>query len=77
MHDFIKKLLDSKSTIIIILWVMVFAWVYNLDSTRKSVTHTAPPAGKTLEEIMSGTTDNLPESAWDEDFKSAVNEEVK
>ena len=72
MHDFIKKLLDSKSTIIIVLWIVVTAWVYTLDYTRKPVTHTALPVGKTLEEIMTGTTDNSPEPAWDKDFKSAV-----
>ena len=72
MHDFIKKLLDSKSTIIIVLWIMVFAWIYSLDYTRKPVTHTASPVGKTLEEIMSGTADNSPEPAWDTEFKSTV-----
>ena len=72
MHDFIKKLWDSKSTLIIVLWVIVFAWVYTLDYTRKPVTHTTPPVGKTLEEIMAVTADNSPEPAWDTDFKSAI-----
>ena len=72
MHDFIRKLLDSKSTIIIVLLVVVFAWVYNLDYVSKSVTHTTPPTVKTLEEIMAMPVDNSPEPALDTDFKSAV-----
>ena len=71
MHDFIKKLLDSKSTIFIILWVIVFAWVYSLDYAKKPVKYTLP-AGKPLEEIMATPVDNLPEPALDTDFKSAV-----
>jgi len=74
MHDFIKKLLDSKSTIIIVLWVIIFAWIYSLDYTRKSVTHTTLPAGKPLEEIMTSPVDHLPEPAWDTEFKSAIRE---
>ena len=72
MHDFIKKLWDSKSTLIIVLWVIAFTWVYTLDYTRKPVTHSAPPGGKPLEEIMAVTADNSPEPAWDKDFKSAI-----
>ena len=74
MHDFIKKLWDSKSTIIIVVWVVIFAWIYSLDYTRKPVTHPAPPVGKTLEEIMDGPVVHLPEPAWDADFKSAIRE---
>lgn len=72
MHDFIKKLLDSKSSIIIVLWVIVFAWIYSLDYANKPVTHALPSAGKTLEEIMATPVGNLPEPALDTDFKSAV-----
>ncbi len=72
MHDFIKKLLDSKSTIFIILWVIAFAWIYSLDYIKKPVTHTPATAGKTLEEIMATPVDTSQEAPWDTDFKSAV-----
>lgn len=71
MHDFIKKLLDSKSTMIIVLWVIVFAWIYSLDYAKKPVNYTLP-AGKPLEEIMVGPVNNSPEPAWDTEFKSTV-----
>jgi|688.fasta_scaffold1437324_2 hypothetical protein len=72
MYDFIKKLLDSKSTIILVLLVMVLAWAYTLDRGKKSTIHPASPAGKTLEEIMATPVAYSPETAWDTDFKSAV-----
>ena len=72
MGTILNKLWDSKSTIIIVLWVVVFAWVYTLDYPNKPVTHTTPPTTKTLEEIMAATVDNPPEPALDTDFKSAV-----
>ena len=72
MHDFIRKLLDSKTTIIIILWVIVFSWVYSFDYKKKPVPHTATSAVKTLEEIMDTPVDNSPEPPWDNEFKSAV-----
>lgn len=72
MHDFIKKLLDSKSTIIIVLWVAVFAYAYNLDYFKKPTIHSAPPTGKTLEEIMASPVDKSPELTWDNDFKSSI-----
>ena len=72
MGTILNKLWDSKSTLIIVLWVIVFAWVYTLDYTIKPVTHTAPPVGKTLEEIMAGPVTHLPEPAWDTEFKSAI-----
>ncbi len=75
MHDFIKKLWDSKSTLIIVLWVIVFAWIYSLDSTRKPVTHTAPPAGKTLEEIMTYSPAAISDPPWDNEFKSTIRAE--
>ncbi len=72
MHDFIRKLLDSKSTIIIVLLVVVFAWVYSLDYKKKPVPHTATSAGKTLEEIMATPVGNSTEPDFDTDFKSTV-----
>lgn len=75
MGTILNKLWSSKGTIRVILWVVVFAWVYTLDYTRKPVRHTPPPAIKTLEEIMSGPVDNSPESPWDTDFQSAIRAE--
>ena len=74
MHDFIKKLWDSKSTLIMVLWVIVFAWVYNLDHIKKPVIHPAPPVGKTLEEIMASPVATVQEVPWDTEFKSAIRE---
>jgi hypothetical protein len=72
MGTILNKLLASKGKILIILLVIVFAWAYILDRSKKSTIHPTSPAGKTLEEIMSGSADNPPETAWDKDFKSAV-----
>ena len=72
MGTILNKLWASKNTIIIILSVVVFAWVYNLDYVRKPVTHTAPPTSKTLEEIMATSVDTAKEELWDTEFKSAV-----
>jgi hypothetical protein len=71
MHDFIRKLWNSKTTIAVILWIAVFVWVYNLNPAKKSIIpHT--PAGKTVEEIMATPVDTVQEAPWDKDFKSAV-----
>ena len=71
MHDFIKKLLDSKSTIIIVLWVAVFAWAYNLDWVKKPIIQ-HKPIGRTIEEIIATPVDNKIEPEWDKDFKSSI-----
>ena len=71
MHDFIRKLWNSKTTIAVILWIAVLVWVYNLNPAKKSIIpHT--PAGKTVEEIMATPVDTVQEAPWDKDFKSAV-----
>lgn len=75
MHDFIKKLLDSKSTILILLWVAVFAYTYNLDYIKKPVIHHTP-IGRPIEEIIATPVDKSAESEWDKDFKSGI-EEIK
>jgi hypothetical protein len=75
MHDFIKKLLDSKSTIIIVLWVIVFAWVYNLDWVKKPIIQ-HKPTGRTIEEIIATPVNKIVELNWDNDFKSSI-EEIK
>ena len=72
MGTILNKLWASKGNILIISLVIVFAWAYTLDRIKKPTIHPASPAGKTLEEIISGPVDHLPEPAWDKDFKSAV-----
>ena len=72
MGTILNKLWASKSKILIILLVIVFAWANTLDYIKKPTIHPASPTGKTLEEIMSGSVDNSSEPPWDKDFKSAV-----
>ena len=75
MHDFIKKLLDSKSTIAILLWVAIFAWAYNLDWVKKPIVQ-HKPTGRTIEEIIATPVNKTVELSWDTDFKSSI-EEIK
>jgi hypothetical protein len=75
MHDFIKKLLDSKTTLAILLWVAVFAWAYNLDWVKKPIVQ-HKPSGRTIEEIIATPVNKTVESVWDNDFKSSI-EEIK
>jgi hypothetical protein len=72
MHDFIKKLLDSKTTIAILLWIAVFVWVYNVDWVKKPIVQ----HGRTIEEIVATPVNKTVELNWDNDFKSSV-EEIK
>ena len=72
MHDFIKKLWNSK-TIAVILWIAVFVWVYNLNPAKKPIIpHT--PVGKTVEEIIATPVATVQEAPWDTEFKSAIRE---
>jgi len=71
MHDFIRKLWDSKATIAVILWIAVFAWAYNLDWVKKPIVQ-HKPIGRTIEEIMATPVDTVQQAPWDNDFKSAV-----
>ena len=71
MHDFIRKLWDSKATIAVILWIAVFAWAYNLDWVKKPIVQ-HKPIGRTIEEIMATPVDTVQEAPWDKDFKSSV-----
>ena len=75
MHDFIKKLLDNKTTIAILLWIAIFAWVYNVDWVKKPIVQ-HKPAGRTIEEIIATPVNKTVESNWDNDFKSSI-EEIK
>ena len=72
MGTILNKLWASKDKILIILLVIVFVWANTLDYIKKPTIDPASPTGKTLEEIMSGPVDSSPETAWDKDFKSAV-----
>jgi hypothetical protein len=71
MHDFIRKLWNSKATIAVILWIAVFAWTYNLDWVKKPIVQ-HKLVRKTVEEIMATPVDGAQEAPWDKDFKSAV-----
>ena len=75
MHDFIKKVLDSKTTIAILIWIAVFAWAYNLDWVEKPIVQ-HKPTGRTFEEIIATPVNKTVELNWDNDFKSSV-EEIK
>ena len=71
MHVILDKLWASKGTIAIILWVVVFAWAYNLDWVKKPIVQ-HKPTRKTVEEIMATPADTTQEAPWDKDFKSSV-----
>jgi hypothetical protein len=75
MHDFIKKLLDSKAILATLLWIAIFAWFYNLDWSKKPVVQ-HKPTGRTIEEIIATPVNKIVETSWDNDFKSSV-EEIK
>ena len=75
MHDFIKKVLDSKTTIAILIWIAVFAWAYNLDWVKKPMAQ-HKPTGRTIEEIVATPVNKTAELNWDNDFKSNI-EEIK
>lgn len=71
MHEVLTKLWASKGTISILLWVAVFAWLYNLDwakkPTIKQETHY-----KTIEEIIATPVDKISTPTWDTEFRSSV-----
>lgn len=72
MGNILNILWASKSKILIILLVIVFALAYTLDRSKKPTIHPASPASKSLEEIMARPVDHSPDSTWDTEFKSAV-----
>ena len=71
MADILNKLWASKSTIVILLWIAVFAYAYNLDYIKKPKI-VSKPTGRTVEEIIATPTDNTPLPPWDTEFKSTV-----
>jgi hypothetical protein len=74
MHDLIKKVLNSKITIAILIWIAVFACAYNLDWVKKPIVQHKP--GRTIEEIIATPVNKIVELNWDNDFKSSI-EEIK
>ena len=73
MHDFIKKLLDSKAILATLLWIAVFAWFYNLDWAKKPIVQ-HKSINRTIEEIMATPVNKTVELNWDNDFKSSIQE---
>jgi len=72
MTDILNKLWASKSTLVILVWIAVFAYAYNLDYIKKP-TIVSKPAGRTVEEIISTPVeDNTQPPTWDTEFKSTV-----
>ena len=71
MHDVLTKLWASKGTIAIVLWVAVFAWIYNLDWSKKSIIK-QEIGRKTVEEIISSPVDYSAPLVWDTEFKSSI-----
>ena len=71
MTDILNKLWASKSTIVILVWIAVFAYAYNLDYIKKPKIE-FKPTGRTVEEIIATPVDNTQPIEWDKDFKSTV-----
>ena len=71
MTDILNKLWASKSTLVILVWIAVFAYAYNLDYIKKP-TIVSKPTGRTVEEIIATPVDNTQPIEWDKDFKSTV-----
>ena len=80
MFDAIGKLLRSN-VILVLLGVIITPYlIYTLVSStpvKKIIPHGTPT--KTLEEIIQGSppTNTRDEQPWDNDFKSAISEEIK
>lgn len=68
MRDIIIKF---KGTIAIVLWLIVLAWAYNLDWSKKSIIK-QEISHKTIEEIIATPVDHSESLAWDTEFRSSV-----
>ena len=75
MTDILNKLWASKTTIVILLWIAVFAYAYNLDYIKKPKIE-FKPVSRTVEEIIATPVNKTVELNWDNDFKSSI-EEIK
>lgn len=71
MHDFIRKLVNSKTTVAILLWILVLAWAYQYDWVKKPMIHKETNR-RTVEEIIATPVDKTTTEAWDNDFKSSI-----
>ena len=78
IHAF-DKLLRSNGTLVLLGVIATPYLIYSLISSvpvKKIIPHNTPT--KTLEEIIQGTPTNIKdEQPWDNDFKSAITEEIK
>ena len=79
MFDTIDKLLRSNGTLVLLGVIITPYLIYSLVSSvpvKKIIPHSKPT--KTLEEIIQGSpTNTRDEQPWDNDFKSAISEEIK
>ena len=78
IHAF-GKLLRSNGTLILLGVIATPYLIYSLVSSvpaKKIIPHNTPT--KTLEEIIQGSPTNIKDDQpWDNDFKSAISEEIK
>ena len=79
MFDAFGKLLRSNGTLVLLGVIITSYLIYSLVSStpvKKIIPHGRPT--KTLEEIIQGSpTNTRDEQPWDNDFKSAISEEIK
>ena len=80
MFDAFGKLLRSNGTLVLLGVIITPYLIYTLVSSApvtKILPHSTPT--KTLEEIIQGSppTNTRDEQPWDNDFKSAISEEIK
>ena len=79
MIDAFGKLLRSNGTLVLLGVIATPYLIYSLVSSvpvKKIVPHSTPT--KTLEEIIQGSPTSIrDEQPWDNDFKSAISEEIK
>jgi hypothetical protein len=79
MFDTIDKLLRSNGTLVLLGVIITPYLIYTLVSSapvKQIIPHSTPT--KTLEEIIQGSPTNIrDDEPWDNDFKSAIIEEIK
>ena len=79
MFDAFDKLLRSNGTLVLLGVIITPYLIYSLvssTSVKKIIPYSNPT--KTLEEIIQGSPTNIKdEQPWDNDFKSAISEEIK
>ena len=79
MFDAFGKLLKSNGTLVLLGVIITPYLIYTLVSlspVKKIIPHST--STKTLEEIIQGSPTNIgDDQPWDNDFKSAISEEIK